>query len=213
MRYPERIDLASINITGLEITAEVRLGRALCDSILEYSFNDEDRKQGLSAFGTSYSRNKVRHSAFVAISGLNAPDEEQLIRISYSAPSVWKPRPGLERVTTILSLLETYPEESELSCRVMFLYDNKRYDSLLKLPLALETPSGPEADEIRGLRLTRTRDDLVLYSLVIDRPENEDTQHALSFTYQGQLSQALPSQVVEEAAEISQGFVLGRQLE
>lgn len=212
-RYPDRIDLGSVNATDLEISAEVSLGQALCDSILQHSFDDDDRRQGLSVFGTSYSRNRVRHAAFVAVSGLDVPEEKQFISISYFAPWERRPAAGLEPISTILSLLETYPEESELTCRVIFMYDNSRYDSAIRLPVALETPAGPEVDEIRGLRLTRTKDNLVVYSVVIDRPENEDTRHALSFTYQARFSSALPGRIVEEATEISREFVVERLAE
>ena len=86
-------------------------------------------------------------------------------------------------------------------CRARFEYPPKGYDLKYPLPSPLDKPV-EGFSEIRGVRLTRSVEGRTLYSVVVDRPDNESIFCTLFFTMQKTKPQSLAEDAFRNATEI-----------
>jgi hypothetical protein len=86
-------------------------------------------------------------------------------------------------------------------CRASFEYPPTGYDLKYRLPSPLDRPM-EGFSEIRGIRLTRAVEGRTLYSLIVDRPGNEEIFCNLFFTMQKTKHQTLAEDAFRNAAEI-----------
>lgn len=206
-KYPHRVDLARVKAERLEIHADISLDERLRESLLQCCFDEEDRQAGIAAFGTAYSKNKVRHAVSARVTGLLEPDEPQHLRIDYEVETMAKPAKGLQSLSKLFAILGPMSDKLTFLCFASFTYPWTTHSSLLTLPMKIEESEGLPFDEIRGLRLTRVRDDKMVYTAIVDRPTNEEIAHLISFTYSGRLTPQVPGEILTRATEISLRFV------
>jgi|GEM_PF-3699098 len=206
-KYPYRVDLAGVKAERLEIHADISLDEQLRESLLQCCFDEEDREAGIAAFGTAYSKNKVRHTVIAHVTGLHEPNGPQHLRIDYEAATVAKPTKGLQSLSKLFAILRPMSDELTFLCFASFTYHWTTYTSLPTLPMKIEESEGLPFDEIRGFRLTRVRDDKIVYSAIVDRPTNEEIAHLISFTYSGRFTPQVPGEILTRATEISLRFV------
>jgi len=209
-KYPHRVDLAGVKAERLEIHADMTLDKNVREALLRWCFDEEDRQAGIAAFGTVYSKSKVRHAVFTHVTGLLNPDEPQHLRIDYEADTMTKPAKGLQPLSKLFATLRPMSGELTFQCFASFTYPWTTYTSLLTLPMKIEESEGLPFDEIRGFRLARVRDDKTVYSAIVDLPTNEEIAHLISFTYSGRFTPQLPAGVLTRATEISLRFVSER---
>ena len=86
-------------------------------------------------------------------------------------------------------------------CRASFEYPPTGYDLKYRLPSPLDRPM-EGFGEIRGIRLSRAVEGKTLYSVVVDRPGNENIFCTLFFTMQETKHQTLAEDAFRNAAEI-----------
>ncbi len=93
-----------------------------------------------------------------------------------------------------------------LDVRAFFVYPDSKYTTaILNLPIKLE--KNDYFDEIRGVRFTKTQDDKIAYSVIMDRPGNKDIFANLFFQYSGILNKDLPENIIKYSSEISRRVV------
>lgn len=209
-KYPHRVDLGRVKAERLEIHADMSLDQNFREALLQSCFDEEDRRAGIAAFGTAYSRNKVRHAVFGQVPGLHEADTPQHLRIEYQAATMWKPAKGLHSFSKLFATLRSVSDELTFLCFATFTYSWKTYEPLLTLPMKIEKSEGLPFDEIRGFRFARVRDHKIVYSTIVDRPTNEDIAHQISFTYSGRFTPQVPGEILARAIEISLRFVSER---
>jgi hypothetical protein len=86
-------------------------------------------------------------------------------------------------------------------CRARFEYPPSGYDLKYRLPSSLEKPI-EGFSEIRGVRLARAFEGRTLYSVIVDRPDNENVFCNLFFTMQKTRAQSVAEDAFRNATEI-----------
>jgi hypothetical protein len=95
-------------------------------------------------------------------------------------------------------------------CRAIFEYPPAGYDLKYPLPSPLDRPM-EGFSEIRGIRLVRVVEGRILYSVIVDRPDNEITICTLYFTMQTTKHQALADDAFRKATEIIRLVVTAKE--
>lgn len=156
-------------------------------------------------FGEDYKVGNKKHYSRGFIWQYTPRDNKYHIIIEYTLEKpIWEDEP-LQKIPTLSDLLKCLSKlEKEIKIDVLsnYVYSGKKYqNAIINLPLKLEREEF--FNEIRGLRLTKTQDDNVLYSVIVDRPGNADIYCGVTFQYTGLFTTELPDNVFQHSAQIA----------
>lgn len=118
----------------------------------------------------------------------DAPEKSGKLKLSLDVEKLWK---CLEKT----SKLPTW------HCMGIFEYPPSGYNLKYGLPSAIDRPMDGFS-EIRGVRLVRTVESKVLYSVILDRPDNTEITCSLFFTMQKAKLESLADDAFRKAREI-----------
>ncbi len=111
-----------------------------------------------------------------------------------------KLKPSLD-VEKLWKCLEKASKLPTWHCKAFFEYPSSGYDVKYRLPSPIDRPM-EGFSEIRGVRLVRTIESKVLYSVILDRPDNTDIRCTVYFTIQKETFEALADDAFRKATEI-----------
>lgn len=112
----------------------------------------------------------------------------------------------LKPIAELFNCLIGIDKKIALDVKAFFVYPESKYTTaILNLPIKLE--KNDFFDEIRGVRFTKTQDDKIAYSVIMDRPGNKDIFANLFFQYVGTLNKDLPENIIKYSTEISRRVV------
>lgn len=120
--------------------------------------------------------------------------------------------PRAAAVGPMLEVLSNSDVALTVTCRAHFDYPQDEGISTIPLPFgspeAVAVPEGPKMRfQVRGLRITQVDEEgSEDFSIVIDRPDNEEFHHSVSFERISPLSGELMAQLFDRASEISRIF-------
>ena len=153
--------------------------------------------------GTSEGRYSAGGRSYRIRLSVNRPAKgETIIDIAYDdAPEESPKRKADLDVERLWKCLDETLKFPTWHCRAIFEYPPTGYDLKFRLPSPLDRPM-EGFSEIRGIRLARTVEGKTLYSVIVDRPDNESIFCTLFFTMQKTKHQALAEDAFRNAAEI-----------
>lgn len=208
---PTRLDLARVHAVHFCFQSELSLNTPLRRGLLDLSVDEEDRQAGRAIFGTSYRRSRTDHVAWGSVEGLSDESGPHKVIFSYSFAAEEVPSPLLPHILKLTQQLEGLPNEIEFACHAVLLYPHEIFASRwVALPGEISKRNIVPFDEIRGYRLTRVTDGDIVYSVLIDRPTNEDMLHSVTFSFLSRLTSALPGEIFKYAVSISSDFIRER---
>jgi hypothetical protein len=204
-------NLASLNVTELEVTGRLPLGR---DRVREIMAHEKQDASDILIFANSYDVDGNEHFASaVAFPVSRKPDVlEVSVTFSVSPPLLFRHEKA-KPVSHFFDLLAKQPVETTLRCALSLSYPSRRWASSVRLPMSLfDVPAMP-FDEIRGFRAvkfanaTKTR-----YSIIVDRPENRDYYQSINFSFTASLTSPLIDTLLRDGVSISLQFVRPREV-
>ena len=211
-----RLDLHTSNALKLKLEVDIALPANIIGKLKacfpekeETEKKTKDKSLALF-FGEDYSVNKRKHFSrgFVGKFDESKKDIYTLaVEYSVSGP-LWgmEYHKSLRPLSELFDCLSAYDKDLTFEVEAAFLYSNQKFKSaLIELPIKLE--SQEFFDEIRGVRLSKTRDGNVIYTVINDRPDNKDTFNTVSFKYTSLCSRDLPEKVLKHADQISRRLI------
>lgn len=209
------LNLKPFNAT--EITFEVTLplsatGVAKLQScFIDKKTKKEQSKSLLFVFGRDYKVDEQVHYERAIIFKSGKTGNKYTIIISYSlqGPIFGLPfnEQQLVSMDKLFDCLNEIDKETILDVKAFFSYSDEKYTTISSLHLPIKVDKNDTFDEIRGVRFTKTQDDKVIYSIVVDRPTNKNIFTNLFFQYVGRLDKELSKNIIKYSTEISRRFV------
>jgi hypothetical protein len=157
----------------------------------------------LKRSGTSEGRYKAGGRAYRIRLSVNRPTKgETIIDVVYDNAPEKSPRGKADLdVGRLWKCLDETLKLPTWYCRAIFEYPPTGYDLKYRLPSPLDRPI-EGFSEIRGIRLARTVEGKALYSVIVDRPDNEKISCTLYFTMQISKHHDLAEDAFRNATEI-----------
>jgi len=118
----------------------------------------------------------------------NAPEKPPKLKPELEIEKLWK-------------CLDETAKRPTWRCRAFFVYPPEGFELKYRLPAALDSRM-EGFSEIRGVRLVRLVEQKAVYSMIVDRPENEEVYCTLSFSMQITEHQTLAKEAFRNASEI-----------
>lgn len=206
-----RLDLAGVHAVHFCFRAELSLNTGLRERLLAFSVDEDDRQAGRTMFGTPYRRSHTHHFAWGSVERLGDESGPHEVVFSYWAAPEEVPSVSLPHIVELIQQLEELPDETKFACHAEFKYPHETFASRwLALPGEVRKRDIVPFDEIRGYRLTRVSNGDIVYSIIVDRPTNEDIMHSITFSFLSRPASTLPSEIFKYAVSISSDFVRER---
>lgn len=208
-----QLNLSKKNAVSLKLEVDLQLDESIVNNLggcFSKKYHELMSKQKVKNtfyfFGDNYKAGNKKHYSRGLVWKYSAAGNKYHIEIEYSVgQSVWEIEPPKElpSLSELLKCLAQYNKEISTSVTSNHIFPGEKYQSaIVNLPLKLERDE--PFNEIRGLRLSKTQDGNLMYSVIIDRPGNEDFYCGTTFQYTGKFSLELPENVIQYATQIAQ---------
>ena len=196
------LNLSKYNATSLGIKVSLEADKTVMDALKQcYPKQALKKPDKFIEFGSDYKVTRKRHSARGLVQKTGG--KEFQIYLYYAANKLSKlfGASELQPLDKMLSCLMQIKTKLTFEVDADFKYSGKKFISRMKLPIKLSDEE--HFDEVRGLRLVKLAEGKKLFSLIIDRPNNEEFYHTVYFSYVGNMTKTLPMLILEEAVNIS----------
>ena len=205
---PTRLDLARVHADHFCFRAQLRLDTPFRQRLLDISVDEESKREGIAVFATSYKRSRTQHGIWSFVRELGSESGPHEVSFNYWLEPEELPSSSLPDVLRLAQELEPLTDEIEWACHAIFRYAHETFAARwLELPMKVRERNMVAFDEIRGYRLVRTSDEDIAYSVIVDRPTNEDISHIVTFSFLSRLTPALPKVIFEHAVSISSTLI------
>jgi hypothetical protein len=192
------IDLQSVHCTLFSLHAHFPAGQP-ARTVLETTCGARFLKRR----GTSEGRYSAAGRSYrIKLSVSRLLQGETVIDLTYDEAPGKPPKTEADfKVERLWKCLDDTLKFPTWHCRASFQYPPTGYNLKYRLPATLDrTMEG--FSEIRGIRLARAVEGRTLYSVIVDRPDNEDIFCTLFFTMQVKKHEALSEDAFRTATDI-----------
>jgi hypothetical protein len=197
------LDLSKYSATSLDINAVSEINKTALSALKKcYPKQVIKKTNDFIEFGSDYKGSKEKKcSARGIVQKISA--KELFIHLYFTDHILGKlsDESELLPLSEMLNCLMKIKTTLTFDVTANFKYSGGKTKSRILLPIKLTADDN--FDEVRGVRLVKLADGKNLYTLIIDRPSNKSIFHAAYFSYVGNISEALPQIILEEAVSIS----------
>jgi hypothetical protein len=196
------LNLSKYCATSLNIKVSLESDETVVDALKQcYPKQAVKKPFKFIEFGSDYKVARKRHSARGLVE--KTGDKKFQIYLYYASSQLNKlfEPSELQPLDKMLGCLLQIKTKLTFEVDADFKYSGKKFISRMKLPIKLSDDD--HFDEVRGLRLVKLAEGRKLFTIIIDRPNNEEFYHTVLFSYVGNMSETLPGLILEEAVNIS----------
>ena len=200
-----RIDLQPVHCRLFSLHAHFPAGEPSPDLLAT-----DCGSQFLKRRGTAEGRYSIAGREYGVFARIVRLEKSTLIDVTYGTPraKLGKTKKPLD-VEKLWKCLGKTARLRTWHCSALFEYPKSGYDFKFVLPCPIEKPV-EGFSEVRGVRLVRVLEGKVLYSVILDRPENEAVTCSVSFTMEKEKLDSLAGDALGKASEIV-GFLVAPQ--
>lgn len=205
-----KLDLRAFNAIEISFDVSLALSKKIVDKLHSCFPKKKHKKDDILFFGEDYVLHKKKLYERGLVFKVDKTADKYVIIISYSINQpLWDityDKKDFQPLSVLLDCLSEIEKKITLNVAAGFLYADSKYATAqLTLPIRLE--NNEYFDEIRGVRFTKTQDNKIVYSVIMDRPENKDISTNIIFQYTGTFSKNLPENITKYATDISRKVI------
>ena len=200
------LDLKSHRCSEISMSTDI----ALDDGSLEKIRGMVERsEQGLEwpwLFDLHYKIGRQTYRLLCYLYQQSQPD-----RLSFQATYSWTTGPETGNAASAIDMFDALSQAvgtATFVCSATFKYGSGEATSTVSLPIELPVSDRSGKAEIRGVRVTRTGEQgNIEYSIILDRPGNEEYSYAILFEAQSQMAFETPAELLSRAGNIAGSFI------
>lgn len=203
---PLRLDLRQHQCTQLILLGTIALDQSKVEALSQMIKAARQRQEWPWVFGERY---RAGGGWYFVETFLYPARQTGVLNIQMVFSRGKEITPRVAAIAPMLDALSDSETAITVTCNAHFDYAENEGASTVPLPVgsqeAIALPEGPKMRfQVRGLRITQLDEEgSEDFSIVIDRPTNEEFHHTVSFERISALSDDLPGQLLERASEIS----------
>jgi len=201
-----RPNLKVYDITDLYLSFTLPLSDDVIAKIRKASPLDDE---GDSLFLDSYKVGINSHKAWAWILGVDKDATSTRVQLNYELGKGGRLRKSLPRISELFDILSLIEEEATIDCQVNFRFEKRRkVRPIIPLPMKLmESPDMP-FDEIDMLHVVKREGERTKYGVLLGLLAGGILRETVYFDHHARIQKSLVNDIIEEAASISNRFIL-----
>jgi hypothetical protein len=200
-------DLVAVNANSLWFSCRIGLATEHLD-LLKAVLGAKPPYDDLGfPFGRNYRRGGKWHQEGAWLDRDGAETDEYQLTFKCGVERGERLPKSLRAPQLLLETLAPLGLKATWRCRAEFEYAETEWQSVIPLPLRLVESAALPFDELRGVRAVKLEGDKLVYSVILDRPDNKKCLHSVIFKYDASVEPSLAQGILSEAAKISLSFM------